>query len=119
MTAAARTALADAASSVDGVNVTPYFRGTAEQGEGMVRLEQIAYPDNLGGLVTWQVIVMISQDPAIAEKWVAAHLDQLVEALAEEMTILTAAPRQIQIPQPGSNVLLLLPCLVVEGLREH
>ena len=113
-----RDDLAAAANAVDGVNVTPYFRATTQAGEGMVRLDNVAYPNRLGGVVTWQVVVMLPQDIGQAERFAEDRLPALVAAVQDELEVVSAAPRQLQIPV-GDKKSITLPCLVIEGLREQ
>ena len=110
--AEARTALADVASTVEGVSVSAYFRQTTRPGDGFVRNGGITYPNKFGGVVTWQVLITLSQDIATAEKWLDTKLPQVVGALGAEMTVRTASPQQLALDT--GNV----PCVVIEGTRE-
>lgn len=108
-----RTAIATAASTVAGVSVSTHFKQTAKSGDGMVRLERINYPNPFGGVVTWQVLVILPQDLATAEKWLDEKLPLLVEAVGNELVVQSATPQQLALDT--GNV----PCVVIEGFREE
>lgn len=112
MSAAVRTAIADAASTVDGVQVTPYFRQVTKPGAGMVRLDRMNRSENgFGFMATWQVLVVLSQDIEVAEKWLDEKTSELVEAIGQELIVTTVTPQQLAIDT--GNV----PCVVIEGTR--
>lgn len=116
MTEAIRTALAAAASTVDGVHVTAYYRQVPKTaGQGMVRLDRTTYPDPFGGITTWQVLVALPQDEATAEKWLEAHQDDLYDAVSEELMIRTVIPKEL-IQRVGSEN-VSVPVVVIEGER--
>ena len=109
-----RQALADAASSLDGINVTPYFRQTTKPGEGMVRLDRMNRAANgFGFMCTWQVIVLLPQDIATAEKYLDQRISDLVEAVSEELVVTSVAPQQLTL-DTGT-----VPCIFIEGNREQ
>lgn len=114
MSAAAREAIAEAASTVDGIKVTPYFRQTVKAGQGMVRLDRRVRDDS--GLAyfndVWQVLVVLPQDIAAAEKYLEQKLDLLLDALGEQLAVASATPQQIQTDSTT------IPCVVIEGTRE-
>jgi len=114
MSALARQALAAAASTVDGVDVSPWFRQTTKPGAGMVRLERWTRSENgFGGVNTWQVWVTLPQDLATAEKWIDEHVSELVEALSPQMVVTSVTPQQLAL-DTGS-----VPIVVIEGSREQ
>lgn len=108
-----RQAIAEAASAVGGVDVNPYFKQVTKPGSGMVRLERIDYPNRLGGVVTWQVIVLLPKDIATAEKWLDANGSALREAVGKELLVRSMTPQQLALDS-GT-----LPCVVIEGQREE
>lgn len=115
MSAAARKALADAASTVDGITCHPYFVQSLTTGQAVVRLDRINYPpDSFGGVVRWNVVVMLPQDQAQAEKYIEGHLDPLVAALDGEWQIAEAQPQQLNLPSVG-----IVPVLFITGHREQ
>ena len=113
MSAAVRQAIAEAATTVDGINVTPYFRQTTKAGEGMVRHDRTAYPNRFGGVVTWQVLVLLPQDIAAAEKYLEDKAPALLEAVSDHLVITSMAPQQLAL-DTGQ-----VPCVVIEGHREE
>lgn len=114
MSAEVRQLLADAASSVDGIKVSPYFRQGTRAGDGMVRLDRtVRAANNFGYINTWQVIVMLPQDLAAAEKYLEQHASALVEALGEVMVVASVTPQQLALDTG------LVPCVFIEGNREQ
>lgn len=111
--AGTRQAIADAASSVDGVNVSPYFRQVTRPGQGMVRMDRTEYPNPFGGLVHWQVVVFLPQDLAQAEKWLDENGPVLRAAVAEELVVRSMAPQQLALDTGA------VPVVVIEGHREE
>lgn len=109
-----RDDLADAASTVDGVQVDPYYVQTMQLGTGMVRLDRTDYPDKFGGICVWQVVIILTTDVAAAEKWLEAHQGALVAALRPEMTVRSVT--QQQLPLDGGQ---LVPAVFIEGTREE
>lgn len=112
MSAAARTAIATAASAVEGVNCTPYYRQTTKPGDALVRLDRTFRDDtHFGFMAVWQVVVILPQDLATAEKWLDEHMDSIVEELSEVVVITTVTPQQLALDTG------LVPCVVIEGNR--
>ncbi|WP_036517077.1 hypothetical protein [Nocardioides sp. J54] len=114
MSQVVREALAAAANTVDGVNVTPYYRQATGVGEGLVRYDRTDYPNAFGGLVTWWVVVVLPQDMRAAEEWLDENGAALREAVAEELIVRSMYPQQLALTD-GSAVL----AVVIEGQREE
>jgi hypothetical protein len=108
-----RQALATAASTVEGIHCTPYVRQTTKAGDAMVRLDRINYPNAFGGVVTWQVWVVLPQDVQSAEKYLDSKVPPLVTALAEEMVVASVTPGQLAL---DTDVVL---GVSIEGTREE
>lgn len=113
MSAEVRALLADAANTVEGINCTPYFRQTTKPGSAMVRKDRVNYPDRFGGLVTWQVVVMLPQDLAAAEKFLDEKVPLLVDALWSEMRVTDAIPQQLALDTGA------VPIVLIQGSREE
>lgn len=114
MSAAVRTALATAASTVDGIKCHPYFVQSLKTGQAVVRLERITYDKFRDGVTRWNVVVMLPQDQAQAEKYIDTHLDALVDALDDQWQVVDAQPQSLNIPSVG-----VVPVLIIAGLREQ
>jgi hypothetical protein len=112
MSESVREEITSAANKVDGVNVTPYFRQVTRPGQGMVRKGRVDYPNTFGGVVTWQVWILLPQDLASAEKWLDETGAALTAAVSEAMVVRSLTP--IIAPDLGS-----LPAVVIEGTREE
>lgn len=107
-----REAIAAAASTVDGVDVSPYFRQATRPGSGMVRRDRSDYPSRIGGATTWQVLVLLPQDIATAERWLDANAAALRKAVGTELDVRSVTPQQLAI-DTGT-----VPAVVIEGTRE-
>lgn len=112
MSAATRTAIADAASTVTGVTCTPYYRQSLRPGDACVRLaRRDRDASRLGWIDTWQVWLALPQDVAAAEAWLDAHMADLVAALRPELVVTSIAPAELVL---GANT---VSGAVIEGAR--
>lgn len=110
MSEAVRRQLADLASTVDGITVAPYFRQLTRPGEGAIRRDRMARSENGFGYVnTWQVVILLPQDLADAEKWFDEKVPALVAAVEQLMGVASVTPQQIN--AGGKN----LPCVFIEA----
>lgn len=109
-----RARIADAASTVDGVTVSPWFNQTTKPGSGYVRFDRVAYPNKFGGTVTWQVFVILPPDLAQAEKWLSENITDLYEAINPEIAVQSIAPVQLALGDVGT-----VPAVVIQGQREQ
>lgn len=110
---AARDDIAAAASTVEGINCTPFYRQSTKSGDAHVRRG----PDNrdasgFGFMTTWQVWVVLSQDLTSTEKWIDANGAALTAALRREMTVLSLTPTELLIGATTTNG------VIAEGTRE-
>jgi len=113
MSAADRQAISDAMNTVAGITCSPYYRQVTKAGEAMVRIDRTVYPDSLGGLATWQVVVILPQDVVAAEKYLDEKTDALVAAAWTQMAVGSVTPSEIVLAE-GQR----LPCVLIEGVRE-
>lgn len=108
-----REDIAAAASTVDGLNVTPYYRQNLTTGNGFVRLAVRNRPSNgFGWLDTWEVWIAGPSDIEAAEKWIEAKQDALLAALKAEMHISSLTPSDLTVGNTST------PGIVVSGVRE-
>lgn len=114
MSAEVRQELADAVSSVAGMTAYPYYVQTTAPGHAFVRLERIEFPNRFGGLGHWNVIVVLPQDMAQAEKYLEQVVPGLLTALAPHLTIREVVPQRLSITGVGD-----LPCVFINGHREE
>lgn len=111
----ARTEMAAAATGVDGVNVTPYYRQSLKPGDGCVRLAQrVRDGSGLGFIDTWEIWLAVSQDLAGAEKWLEANLSNLLAALGSALYVTTITPSELVLSPGGPTT----PGVIVAGTRE-
>ena len=112
MSADVRNLIADAANTVTGFNVTPYFRQTTKPGDGMVRLERMNRDTSgFAYMYIWQVLIVLPQDIAQAEKFLDEHVSSLVTAISEELIVTTVTPQQLAL-DTGT-----IPVVLIEGNR--
>lgn len=107
-----REEIASVASTVFGVTGLPYHRQTTKVGDAVVRLGSINYPNTFGGIVTWEVVVSLHQEPGQAEKFIEEITPSLVEALGRVFTVRRVYPARASFDNATTNV------LVIEGTRE-
>lgn len=115
MSAALRTALADAANTVLGPKrCAPYYRSSARPGDAWVSFARRDRDDTgLGYMAAWEIRVALHQSLEAAEKWVDAHADDLADAVGQHL-IITAVVFVTLVTDQGN-----VPGLVVEGVRPH
>lgn len=112
MTTAIRQEIAAAVNSVAGISCSERFRQTTKPGDAMVRLDRIDYPDRLGGIGTWQVLIVLAQDVATAEAWIDTNRDDLVTAVATTLSVRRVFPAELALDSGK------VPVLFIEGTRE-
>lgn len=114
MSADVRQTLADAASTVEGVSVSPYFRQSTKPGDGMVRFDRAERDSTGHGFIdTWWVVVMLPKDTKSAEQWIEAKTPALIGALESHLIIIRFSPQQLAL-DTGTT-----PVLIFEGKRER
>lgn len=115
MSAAVRQLLADAASEVQGLSISPYFSQlNIKPGHGFVRIDRIEYPNRFGPIFRWSVVTVLPGDSAKAEKYIDETVPALVDALSPHLAVDEARPQQLSITDVG-----LLPCVFINGHREE
>jgi hypothetical protein len=112
----ARAEIATAASTVDGVNVSPYFRQVTKAGQGFIKLDRIEYPDRIarvnGGIAHFVLWVILPADVAQAEQR-AEELEPLLRnAIGRAWSVDSAQLADLQMDS-GT-----LPVLQLTGHRE-
>jgi hypothetical protein len=116
VSAAVRTALAEAANGVLGGprKCSTYYRSTTKPGDAWVSFARMDRDDtSFGFMEAWEVRVVLAQDLATAEKWADENSAALVDALSEHMTI--TAVVMVTLAMDTGNI----PGLVVEGVRPN
>ena len=111
---AVREAIADAASTVPGITATPYFVPSTNPGTAYVRLDHVEYPNRFGGVAFWDLVVILPQDYAAAERYVEEKVPAIREAIQEHLAIDRVTPQQLQISGVGT-----LPAVFINGHREE
>jgi hypothetical protein len=110
----AREDLAAAASSVDGITVTPYLQQYSKPGRGYVRTAQLAPDTRFAPLyvATWEVVIPLGQDHVQAEKLLDRWAVPLLVALAPHLRAVTLTPVSITYDEAQVDG------LVINGTRE-
>lgn len=106
-----RQAIADAASTVDGITCSPNFVQSTRPGDAMVRFDHGEFPNPFAQVSTWQVAVVLPQDYAAAEQFIDERVSDLCVALAGEMTITRVTPAQLALSDAT------VPVVFIEGVR--
>lgn len=108
-----RQAIAAAASTEDGIEVTPYYELVSAAGQGYVERTRTEFPNRFGGEDYWGVIVCVPQELKAAQAWIDENQARIVRALGEAMVVTLAQPQLIPMQDNQS-----IRALVVEGHRE-
>lgn len=116
MSEAVRNALAQGASTVEGITGQPYFVQTTGAGVALVRYDGTEYVHSFGarfGTPRWSVVLLLPNDPAAGEKYLEAKVPPLLDALAPVLAVKSVTPQYIDF---GSGA---VPCAVISGNREE
>lgn len=86
-----------AAATLDGItDVQPYYRQSLRPGAGFVRMGARRRDDSgFGYMQEWEVWIATPATEVAAEKWLDAHLDDLVGAISEALLVTTATPSEL------------------------
>jgi len=115
MSAEVRQALAAAANAAVGIHAHPYFVQDTTPGSAEIRLERVDYPNPFGGVGKWNVVVLLPQDMADAEKYLDdVVLAKVVPAVQEALVVTSVVPQRVEFP--GAGVLL---AAFINGHREE
>lgn len=115
-----REELAAAASTVDGIEISPEYRQLSKPGQGWIELLRTEYPPIhgvLGGEDYWGVFVLMPSDVAAAQRFMDEKRTELVRALMPPtgvrwLIVTQVRPEIISVPDnPGIKT------MVVEGHR--
>jgi hypothetical protein len=81
----AREEIAAAASTVDGVECSPFYRVVSKPGQAYVQWLRNDYPNQFGGESYWGVVVTLPQDTEAAQLWIEEHQEALFEGVSPAM----------------------------------
>ena len=109
----AREEIAAAASTVDGVECTPFYRGAGEVGAGYVEWSRSEWPNRFGAVDFWSVVIVVPSEPDAAEHWVEDHRQALYDGISEALIVTTISPSLVPITDGPS-----LKAVTVAGHRE-
>lgn len=110
----AREAIAAAiTTAIPGVKVTAYGDQFGKIGSGYVELMRTEYPNKFGGEDYWEVLVLVPQDTAAAQKWMDEHRAAYVAAVSPAMVVTQVRPETV--PQNDSQAVKVM---VIAGHRE-
>lgn len=108
-----RTEIADAARSVAGITSHDYVVGDTDPGTVYPRLDRIEYPNPFGGIAHWNVVLVLPQDHAEAERYVETTVPALKAALDPHLVITAVVLQRLQLDGVGT-----LPVAFINGHRE-
>lgn len=109
-----REELATAAGTVPGVTAHPYFVQSTAAGTVWIRLERIDYPNPFGGVVRWNVVLVLPQDQAQAERELERLAPLLRTALEPHLAIDSVEPQRLDLQGIG-----IVPVAFINGHREE
>lgn len=109
-----RTELAAAANTVTGITAHEYVVGHTDPGTVYPRLDRIEYPNPFGGVAHWNVVLVLPQDYADAERYVETTLPALKDALDPHLIITAVVLQRLQLEGVG-----VLPVAFINGHREQ
>ncbi|GAA0978216.1 hypothetical protein ENKNEFLB_02830 [Nocardioides aquaticus] len=105
--------IAAAASSVPGIIGHEYVVGETDPGTVYPRLDRIEYPNAFGGVAHWNVVLVLPQDLAEAERYAEDTLPVLKAALDPHLVITAVLLQRLQLDGVGT-----LPVAFINGHRE-
>ena len=107
-----REDLSAAVNTVAGLSCTPYFRQTTKAGDAYVRLDRMNRDlTGFGFIYVWQVLLVLPQDLANAEKYAEDRVAALTEAINDVLVVMSVTFHQLALDSG------LLPVVIVEGNR--
>lgn len=109
-----RQDLADAALTAKGVRSShPYLVAQTDPGTVWVRLDRVEYPNAFGGVSFWNVVLVLPQDVAEAERYLESTINPLREAIAPHLVVTSVTIQRLQLDGVGT-----LPVAFFNGHRE-
>lgn len=111
-----RLALKQSLADIEWVKAYQYPPGGGgyAPGDAWPLVSRIDYPNKFGGLVQWEVLVVLNADVPTAERLMDAHVPGIREALSRQMSIRSVTPRLLQF-ENGSALIVA----VIAGTREE
>lgn len=107
-----RHEIAEALNTVDGIQCFPYYRQTTRPGDALVSWEGATRSENgFGYMNRWDVLILLPQDHAAAEKTMSDRLDTWLDALAPVLIITGVTPAQLTLDAG------MVPAVVINGVR--
>lgn len=110
----ARADLATAAGTVSGIRAHQYVVGDTDPGTAYPRIDRIEYPNPFGGIVHWNVVLVLPQEHAQAEQYLEEKLPALKAALEQVLVVTSVTLNRLQLDGVGT-----LPVAFVNGHREQ
>lgn len=112
MSANVRQAIADAANTVEGIHVHPYYRQGGKAGNGNIQISHVNFPNPFGGIVTWDVVILLPVDIESAQKRADELLPLLWPALSQALAV-----DDISFGTTSQDNRSGQPCLIATGHR--
>lgn len=109
-----RSDIEAAASSVPGIKAHEYVVANTDPGTVYPRLERIDYPNAFGGVAHWNVVLVLPQQHAEAERYLEEILPDLKAALDPVLAVTGVTLNRLQLDGVGT-----LPVAFINGHREQ
>lgn len=111
----AREEIAGAASTVDGIEVTPRYTGATKDGSGWVELARDEWPNQLGAETYWRVQILCPDDTAAAQAFYEDKRLLVAKALRDSRVLIVTGTEPAFISQTDGPI---RKAFIVEGHRE-
>ncbi len=108
-----RSELVAAVRPLPGITGHEYVVGDTTPGTLYPRLDRIEYPNPFGGIAHWNVVLVLPQDLAEAERYVEDNLPAVKAALDPHIVITAVVLQRLQLDGIG-----ILPVAFINGHRE-
>ena len=109
-----RSDIESAANSVPGIKGHEYVVADTDPGTVYPRLDRVEYPNAFGGIAHWNVVLVLPQEHAEAERYLEEVLPDLKAALDPYLVITAVLLQRLQLDGVGT-----LPVAFINGHREQ
>ncbi len=111
-----RQDLANELSELDGITAHPYYVQSIDPGTVWIRLDRVAHPNRFGGIAHWNVVLVLPQDQADAEKYLDEVMPVVREVVRDHLVVTEVRPQRLDLRGAGGGY---LPCVFINGHREE
>lgn len=98
-----RAEIAAAAATVEGIHAHNYVCQDTTPGTVWPRIERTDWPNRLGDVTTWNVVLILPQDLADGERYIESDtVTALVTALRKVIEVTSTEPTRLQLDGVGT-----------------